>query len=189
MGASTGYTQVLPLQLTSDGSFSQYAPVGPSSTRWNDKRNDMPPGSPARNRMGVTAAGQVPLLSVPLAARRGGNSSRSEPAGTEVCSAAACSRPPRGRWRRWQADERLAHALWAQWPSYVAYLVSFLIIGVIWLNHHRILTQVARVDGPLLLLNLNLSWVSAPLALALCGAMALYYAFDQASVPAESRAR
>jgi hypothetical protein len=29
-----------------------------------------------------------------------------------------------------------------------------------------------------------LSWVSAPLALGLCGLMALYYAFDQASVPA-----
>jgi hypothetical protein len=29
-----------------------------------------------------------------------------------------------------------------------------------------------------------LSWVSARLALALCGAMALYYAFDQASMPA-----
>jgi hypothetical protein len=27
--------------------------------------------------------------------------------------------------------------------------------------------------------------VSAPLTLALCGLMALYYAFDQASVPAE----
>ena len=40
--------------------------------------------------------------------------------------------------------ERLAHALWAQWPSYVAYLVSFLTIGVIWLNHHRIFEQVAR---------------------------------------------
>ena len=52
--------------------------------------------------------------------------------------------------------ERLAHALWAQWPSYVAYLVSFLTIGVIWLNHHRIFEQVTRVDGPLLLLNLNL---------------------------------
>ena len=52
--------------------------------------------------------------------------------------------------------EQLAHALWAQWPSYVAYLVSFLTIGVIWLNHHRIFEQVARVDGPLLLLNLNL---------------------------------
>jgi uncharacterized membrane protein len=52
--------------------------------------------------------------------------------------------------------ETLAHALWAQWPSYLAYLVSFLTIGVIWLNHHRIFTQVYRVDGPLLVLNLNL---------------------------------
>jgi uncharacterized membrane protein len=145
---------------------------------------------------------------------------------------------------------------------------------VIWLNHHRVFTQVARVDGPLLLLKLNLllwtalipfptavspstwvargaaartasalysgvllmglafgalfawvthtdrllgrlpppgvvgavrrrfmvgqavyaaalalSWLSAPLALALRGAMALYYAFDQASVPAEPGAR
>jgi uncharacterized membrane protein len=48
----------------------------------------------------------------------------------------------------------LAAALWAQWPSYVAYLVSFLTIGVIWLNHHRVFTQVALVDGPLLVLNL-----------------------------------
>jgi hypothetical protein len=31
---------------------------------------------------------------------------------------------------------------------------------------------------------LALPWVSAPLALSLCGLMALYYAFDQASVPA-----
>ena len=166
--------------------------------------------------------------------------------------------------------ETLAQALWAQWPSYVAYLVSFLTIGVIWLNHHRVFTQVIRVDGPLLLLNLHLllwtglipfptavvaehlhgggeaartaaalysgvllltsvafgalfvwvtrddrllgrlppagviraarrrfmlglvvyaaafalSWLSAGAALGLCGLMALYYAFDQASVPA-----
>ena len=33
-------------------------------------------------------------------------------------------------------------------------------------------------------LALALSWLSAPLALALCGLMALYYAFDRASVPA-----
>jgi uncharacterized membrane protein len=52
--------------------------------------------------------------------------------------------------------ETLAHALLAQWPSYLAYMVSFLTIGVVWLNHHRIFTQVHRVDGPLLVLNLNL---------------------------------
>ena len=42
--------------------------------------------------------------------------------------------------------ERLASALWAQWPSYVAYLVSFLTIGVIWLNHHRVFTQPGSTD-------------------------------------------
>jgi uncharacterized membrane protein len=52
--------------------------------------------------------------------------------------------------------EGLARALWQQWPSYVAYLVSFLTIGVVWLNHHRIFQQVQLVDGPLLMLNLNL---------------------------------
>ena len=55
-----------------------------------------------------------------------------------------------------QAGERLAQALWQQWPSYVAYLVSFATIGVIWLNHHWILEQVVQVDGPLLVLNLNM---------------------------------
>lgn len=165
-------------------------------------------------------------------------------------------------------DVTLAHALWEQWPSYAAYATSFLVIGVMWLNHHRILDQVHVVDGPLQVLNLHLllwtalipfpttvvaehlrdggddattalalysgvifmaaigftalyawithddtligerppppvvraarirfglgiavyavafglSWVSAPLTLAMHVAMALYYAFDQASV-------
>jgi uncharacterized membrane protein len=57
---------------------------------------------------------------------------------------------------RLEGGGSLARALWAQWPSYVAYLVSFATIGVIWLNHHRVFTQVAQVDGPLLVLNLNL---------------------------------
>ena len=55
-----------------------------------------------------------------------------------------------------EPGETLAHGLWLEWPSYVAYLVSFLTIGVIWLNHHRVFTQVVRVDGPLLVLNLDL---------------------------------
>jgi TMEM175 potassium channel family protein len=54
-----------------------------------------------------------------------------------------------------EPGKRLAHALWQHWPSYVAYLVSFLTIGVLWLNHHWILEQVVQVDVPLLVLNLN----------------------------------
>lgn len=42
------------------------------------------------------------------------------------------------------------------WPQYFAYVVSFLTIGIMWMNHHTILAHVARVDRPLLVLNLLL---------------------------------
>jgi uncharacterized membrane protein len=53
-------------------------------------------------------------------------------------------------------DESLADALWNLWPNYAAYFVSFAVIGVMWLNHHRIFGQVRVVDGALLALNLHL---------------------------------
>ena len=46
--------------------------------------------------------------------------------------------------------------MWQLWPNYLAYLISFAIIGVMWLNHHRMFEQVRIVDGGLLVLNLNL---------------------------------
>jgi uncharacterized membrane protein len=52
--------------------------------------------------------------------------------------------------------ESLAEGLWDQWPSYLAYFLSFLVLGVMWLNHHRILEPARRVDGVVLVLNLNL---------------------------------
>ena len=39
---------------------------------------------------------------------------------------------------------------------YAAYVVSFLIIGIIWVNHHTVFRQIARIDRPLLFLNLLL---------------------------------
>ncbi|AZM88198.1 MULTISPECIES: TMEM175 family protein [Streptomyces] len=48
----------------------------------------------------------------------------------------------------------LWHGLWEQWPHYAAYVVSFLIIGVMWVNHHTIFSHLKRVDRPLLFLNL-----------------------------------
>ncbi|QWT24226.1 DUF1211 domain-containing protein [Subtercola sp. PAMC28395] len=52
-------------------------------------------------------------------------------------------------------------ALFALWPSYVSYLVSFLTIGVMWINHHFLIGLFARVDRPLLFLNLGLLAVVA----------------------------
>ncbi len=50
----------------------------------------------------------------------------------------------------------LSHQLVDLWPAYVAYSVSFLTIGIMWVNHHAVFRQFARVDRPLLLLNIML---------------------------------
>jgi uncharacterized membrane protein len=55
----------------------------------------------------------------------------------------------------------LANRLGAEWPSYAAYVVSFLIIGIIWVNHHGVFSMIARADRPLLFINLMLLMVVA----------------------------
>ena len=53
-------------------------------------------------------------------------------------------------------DARLRHELLALWPSYLAYTMSFLLIGMVWINHHRMFRYIARVDGIVLGLNVLL---------------------------------
>lgn len=48
---------------------------------------------------------------------------------------------------------RLAQALARQWPEYLAYVVSFLIILIKWMTHHRMMEHVRRVNNWFLLLN------------------------------------
>ena len=55
-----------------------------------------------------------------------------------------------------EAGSSLAHQLVSEWPSFAAYVVSFSIIGVIWVNHHALMALVARVDRVLLFVNLAL---------------------------------
>jgi len=50
----------------------------------------------------------------------------------------------------------LSGALLRLWPAYAAYLVSFLTIGIIWVNHHTLLEHCRRVDRRFLYLNLLL---------------------------------
>ncbi|MEV6006364.1 TMEM175 family protein [Streptomyces sp. NPDC051976] len=54
------------------------------------------------------------------------------------------------------AGNDLWSALGEMWPSYAAYAVTFLIIGVMWVNHHTVFQVIARVDRTLLFLNLVL---------------------------------
>lgn len=51
---------------------------------------------------------------------------------------------------------QLGHALTRQWPTYVAFLISFAFIGIMWVNHHRLFNHIRRSDNRLLFLNLLL---------------------------------
>jgi uncharacterized membrane protein len=50
----------------------------------------------------------------------------------------------------------LAHQLADRWPSYAAYVVSFFIIGITWVNHHALFKSLALADRQLMFLNLTL---------------------------------
>jgi TMEM175 potassium channel family protein len=50
----------------------------------------------------------------------------------------------------------LWRALEHRWPSYFGYVLSFLVIGVMWINHHTLFEYIRRVNRPLLVANLLL---------------------------------
>jgi uncharacterized membrane protein len=55
---------------------------------------------------------------------------------------------------------RAAGGLWValaqRWPNYVAYVLSFLVIGVMWANHHSLFEYIRRVNRTLIVSNLFL---------------------------------
>lgn len=51
-------------------------------------------------------------------------------------------------------EGQLHQALLDSWPLYATYAVSFLTIGIIWVNHHALFGYVSEVTRPLLFLNL-----------------------------------
>jgi uncharacterized membrane protein len=52
--------------------------------------------------------------------------------------------------------DELGHALAHAWPSYAAYAVSFLTIGIMWVNHHACIAQIGRSDRTFLFANIGL---------------------------------
>ena len=44
-------------------------------------------------------------------------------------------------------DTALGGELLRLWPSYVAHVVSFLVIGAIWMNHHAMFRHITVADG------------------------------------------
>ncbi len=55
-----------------------------------------------------------------------------------------------------KSGQSLAGGLVAQWPVYAAYVVSFLTIGIIWINHHVMIGRLREADRTILFLNLLL---------------------------------
>jgi uncharacterized membrane protein len=51
---------------------------------------------------------------------------------------------------------QLGHELAAQWPSYAAFAISFLTIGIIWINHHAMVRRLRVADHSILIWNLLL---------------------------------
>jgi uncharacterized membrane protein len=62
-------------------------------------------------------------------------------------------------------DELVTNA----WPQYAGYVVSFLTIGIMWLNHHTLMAQLAKVDRITLVINtfLLMGVVAVPFPTAL----------------------
>jgi uncharacterized membrane protein len=50
----------------------------------------------------------------------------------------------------------ISRELGSAWAQYAAYVVSFLTIGIMWMNHHTLFGHVRLIDRPLLVLNLLL---------------------------------
>jgi len=47
------------------------------------------------------------------------------------------------------------------WPTFLAYVLSFIIIAIYWVNHHHLIHLITRVDSVVLWANINLLfWIS-----------------------------
>ena len=51
------------------------------------------------------------------------------------------------------SGKRLGHELLHIWPSYLAYVTSFVTIGIIWINHHHTVSLIGRVNRTFLFIN------------------------------------
>ena len=62
----------------------------------------------------------------------------------------------------------LTKALLDEWPSYFGFALSFVVIGIMWMNHHEMFRDIERVDHWLMVANmlllLTVSFIPFPTA-------------------------
>lgn len=68
-------------------------------------------------------------------------------------------------------DAQLSEALLRLWPNFLAYVLSFAVIGIMWNNHHMLFRTVGRIDRSTFLFNLLLLGITAfiPFSTAILG--------------------
>jgi uncharacterized membrane protein len=73
------------------------------------------------------------------------------------------------------ASTGLQQLLVAQWPSYVAFALSFANVGIVWANHHLMFSQLVRTDRVVVSLNVLLLMLVAflPVPTAVLGTWVL----------------
>lgn len=68
-----------------------------------------------------------------------------------------------------EEGQHLTDAIFDIWPNYLAYLISFSVIGIMWINHHRLFQYIKRVDTVFLALNtlllMFITFINFPTAL------------------------
>ena len=54
-----------------------------------------------------------------------------------------------------ESNSALWHALGDLWPNYLGFALSFIVIGIMWVNDHQIFLYVARTNHTFLIINLG----------------------------------
>jgi uncharacterized membrane protein len=78
-------------------------------------------------------------------------------------------------------ERALTAGLLSLWPNFLAYALSFAVVGIMWNNHHMLFRSVERLDRTTWLINLTLLGITAfiPFATAVLGE---YYNLRPAAV-------